>query len=55
MLKKVNNATLMTTEIAPKATCYCKATCFGPASEKANFYRANEQAAKDYGKVSDVQ
>ncbi|WP_180963115.1 hypothetical protein [Massilicoli timonensis] len=55
MLKKVNKATLMTTEIAPKATCYCKATCFGPASERSNFYEANQQAASRYGKVSDVQ
>lgn len=55
MLKKVNKATLMTTEIAPKATCYCKATCFGPADQRQNFYEANRLAAATYGKVSDVQ
>ena len=55
MSKKVNKATLMTTEIAPKATCYCKATCFGPADQKQNFYRANLQASAVYGKVTEVQ
>ena len=49
MLKKVNKATLMTTEIAPKATC------FGPADQRQNFYEANRLAAATYGKVSDVQ